>query len=444
MLRRKFSDTLESWRRDRRGKALLVQGPRQVGKTTAVREFGKGYGRYVELNFERSPSLRRLFDGDLDSDSLARRIRETLGDDAVEPGDTLLFLDEVQWCPRARTAMKPLAEDGVFDTVASGSLLGVNYAEVPSYPVGAVRRESMHSMDFEEFLWAFGVSQETIDSAREAIRLKEPMDGYTLDLMDRYYWRYLAVGGMPSVVSGLAAGGDLRSAMAEAGDIVSDYRDDVGKYSPAKDRNRIFQCFDSLPVQIAQDAKRFQYSLIDQESGAEAGSKQYGDAVKWLLDSGVCHACRRVSETSFPLRGSDRLFKLYVHDPGILMSMYPEGTLRAVLDPGSRANLGYLAENCTADLMASAGLPLMYYKRKSAEVDFITDLGGEVAGIEVKTGVNSKAKSLDSVRDRGLVSRTIRLEPCNVGVDGRGTEHYPLFAAGFMDSMFEEWDPRLL
>jgi len=202
VLKRKISDTLLEWKNTPKKKCLLVKGSRQVGKTFIIEDFAKkNYGNYIYINFEISPRMKNVFEGDLDVDSLIRNLSIRFPRVKFEPGNLIIFLDEIQSCPNARVSLKSFSLDGRFDVVASGSLLGLNYKEVSSYPVGYETEIEMRSLDFEEFLWALGISDEVITYVAETIREKKPIDNSVLEKMEEYYKQYAVVGGMPAAVN---------------------------------------------------------------------------------------------------------------------------------------------------------------------------------------------------------------------------------------------------
>lgn len=443
VFKRKIDNVLEDWKRDPNRKSLLLAGARQVGKTTSVREFGKGYGSFVEINLELRPNLRRIFSGDLDIHTMISRMRDSFGRDALVPGDTLILLDEIQSCPPARTALKAFTEDPDWDVIATGSLLGVNYRDVPSYPVGYERRVLMHPMDFEEYLWATGVTEDTISDVREHIITKEPLDEYQLKLMDGKIREYMAVGGLPEAVVAMLGAGSIEAARMVQDQLREQYRNDAAKYASSGDRNRIYDCFRSAADQLAKEGDRFRYGDIGRSSdhtvydgpSSKVGAREYRSSIDWLLDAGICLECKRISELMPPARSKENLFRLYFCDMGILSSMMP-GSVRSILDPSIPANKGPIGENLVATLLHTHGIELHYYKKKTTEVDFITGFDGIMTALEVKTGNNTKSKSLDSVMKDGLVRRGIKFGAQNISVDGKGVETYPLFVAGFPGCLF--------
>ena len=234
MLKRKIVNELETWASGAHKKALLLKGARQVGKTTSVREFAKQhYSHFVEINFEKYPTARQAFDGNLDATTIISRL-SIMGFGPFVESKTLVFFDEIQTCPNARTAIKFLVEDGRFDYIESGSLLGLNYADVSSYPVGFEYSVNMYPLDFEEFLWAKGVSKEVIEPLKAAIHEKQPISDFMHEQLSRYYREYLIVGGMPEVVKTYLQDVDFSKTLHAQRSIVDSYRDDIAKYAGAE------------------------------------------------------------------------------------------------------------------------------------------------------------------------------------------------------------------
>ncbi len=446
MFRRKIWNEIEDWRQSKEQRSLLIEGARQCGKTFIIREFGKSnYGHVIELNFEDNPEYAKIFSKGVDSKTVIDRLKETFGHDSVVPGDTLIFLDEIQSCSESWTSLKSLAQNPDYDVIASGSFLGLMYRQEAFSPGGYVRILRMGPMDFEEFSWANGITERTIEGIRECIRAKRPLDGYDLDLMEDLHVRYILTGGMPAAVRELMTSRDLDRVREQTSHIREIYRSDVVKYVAPNSRDDVFDVFDSVPKQLAKEENRFLYTDIevsnaddDKDNKDRARSRIYKKAIDWLIDSGVCMECTRVSDTKIPLTGREGLFRLYMCDIGVLTSMIPrDSVIPAFLNGDSRTNRGYIMENCIATHLRNAGLELMYYKRKTTEVDFITSMEGTVVGIEVKSGNNNMSRSLKSLMDRGMIDRAVKFETCNIHVDKNGIEHYPRFVVGFIDSLYE-------
>ncbi|MDR0523158.1 MAG: AAA family ATPase [Candidatus Methanoplasma sp.] len=432
MLRRKVEADLLRWKRNPRRHPLLVRGARQVGKTFSIDRFARAnYENYVYINFERDVSHREIFRGDLDVDTLIREISSRFIGKRLEPGSTVIVLDEIQSCPGARTSLKSFSEDGRFDVIATGSLLGVNFREVSSYPVGHEEYLDMYPLDFEEFLWALGAGDAAISRISRDLNAREPLDPHVLSAFEGYHSWHSIVGGMPEAVAEFVASNNFGNVLRIQRRIMAGYLADIAKYAEAPDKSRAQACLRSIPEQMGA---RFRYS--DVESRKNAGARTYERGIDWIVDAGMAHRCRNVTEPSLPLEFNARYdaFKLYLRDTGLLVSMMEEDSIPELLKGNALVNGGRVAENLVAGEIGSKGIPLMYFEKKGRlEVDFVANIGGQVAAIEVKSGNNRQSKSLASVMsERYGVPRGIKLERTNVYVDDKGVEHYPLFAASFI------------
>lgn len=422
MLKRKFHQKLVDWKHQRVKKPLLVKGARQVGKTYTIDRFGKGeYASYLYLNFLENPSHGDVFRGALDAETLYSRLSLLRRDWKIVPGDTLVFLDEIQECGEARTALKFLAEDGRCDVIASGSLLGIQYKKVPSVPVGYEEAVTMHSLDFEEFLWAKGYGEQQIAPLREAFAAREPVDGFANAALHAEVREYMAVGGMPEVVAAHAETGNFGEVDRIQRRILSDYLDDIVNYAPGAEKPKAKNCFLSIPRQLARESGNRKFKFAEVEKGV--GARKYGNSVEWLRDASVADMARNVTAPLFPLAGyeDDAVFKLYVSDIGLLTAMYGFETKGAVIRGALSGTVkGALYENLVAGMLVRNGHALHYWrdKREPLEVEFLVEKDGAVVPVEVKAS-NAATASLDRVLARKEIPFGWKLTGGNVGVSGK-------------------------
>ncbi len=448
MLRRKILDDLIEWR-GRRHKSLIIKGQRQVGKTFIITEFSKTYKHFIYVDFSKEPEMRTLFDDDLDVDRIVLGLRGSRLTEPMEPGETLIVFDEVQLCPRAKSSLKQFTIDGRYDVIASGSLLDIPWfnAGDPTAlaPKGYVEHMEMHSMDFEEFLWARGYPDDVIDHIRSAIREGTPIIPTVLKGAESAFREFMVVGGMPEAVEAFVQGRGMPEVIRILNDNIAETREDIMKYSEANEAVKIRRCIDSLPRQLAETNKKFMYSRID-ESGSRAGSRKYSDAVGWIMDAGLGNPCRQLREVTHPVTkgANDDQFKVYVSDTGVLTRMCDIGkgdspTAEAILKGDIRYNQGAIAENLVAECLMKCGFERCYYLHRKEpgrmELDFVLDIGPDVTAIEVKSGKDREAASLRKTIGDERFQRRIMLENGNVSRDGDGIEHYPLFAAAFLDEL---------
>lgn len=387
MLKRKIESVFEIWRQKGKKPALLVMGARQVGKTTSIRRFAQqNYPYFLEINFEEKPLLKSIFEGNLDADSIYEKIA-VAGLGNLVPHQTLLFLDEIQSCPNARTAIKFLVEDGRCDIIESGSLLGINYGDVSSFPVGSERKVDMHSLDFEEFLWAMGISESILSKVRQNYLLKTPVDPFIHGRFMEYFQRYLIVGGMPAVITEYQQGKNLVGALENQKMIVGSYRDDIAKYA-GRNKANAMAIFDSIPNQLSEKNKKF--VLADLEEGAS--HRKYGEPLYWLSDAGIALFCYNISQLVLPFELNQRrsIFKFFLSDTGLLSSMSLGNVQQAILNGDLNVNQGAITENGVAELLVKNGHSLHYYDVKGRqEIDFVIEKDRKVIPLEVKSGLDA-------------------------------------------------------
>lgn len=386
---RKAEQILQSWKANKAKKALLITGARQIGKTYLVRAFGKkNYKHFAEINFITTPSAQKIFSGDLDADTLIMNLTAFLGQ-SFEKGKTLIFLDEIQECPNARTAIKFLVEDGRFDYIESGSLLGVHYKVVPSYPVGYEEILTMYPMDFEEFCIANGVQKETLIYLKKCYTDRKPVSEAIHQTMRALFKKYIIVGGMPAVVQSFINNHDIGQVISIQKDIVAQYRQDISQYSKDK-KTKITHIFDRIPSQLEDKNRRFQLSSID----TNARLRAYDDSFMWLQDAGVALPCYNLTEPKFPLKINEqsRLFKLFLNDTGLLCAMSMENIQFEVLQENVSFNMGGIFENVFATQLKSNGFALRYLnKRNTGELDFVIQQGSQIIPVEIKSGKDFKS-----------------------------------------------------
>lgn len=432
MLNRKIYTRLSEWKNSNDRKALLIKGARQVGKTTTIREFGKQYYKnFIEINFEKTPIARLAFTGNLDAKTVILNL-SAMGYGPFEKGETLVFFDEIQSCPEARTAIKFLVEDCSYDYIESGSLLGINYKDVSSYPVGFEEQLEMYPLDFEEFLWAVGVSEDVIARLRQAYEDVASLPEFLHESMMSHFRQYLIVGGMPEAVTSFLENDDFSRTLRVQSMLLDGYRNDISKYA-GHEKHLAKKVFDAIPEQLCKQDKRF--ILASLEKGAS--QRKYGDATEWLVDAGIAYFSFNVGAFELPLSLFEKrnLYKLFMHDTGLLSNLCLKNLQFQVLNGELDINEGALTENFVAAELAKKGIALNYYDKKSRqELDFIFADGNKISIIEVKSGDNYKRHaSLDaaitSFTDK--VNRAIVLSKFNVERSETVT-YYPLYMTMFL------------
>ncbi len=386
MLYRKMLDNLTRWKEKKDKRALLVTGARQTGKTFLIREFGRSnYENVVEINFITEPRAAAIFEGNLRADSLITNLTAYLRS-AMTPGKTLVFFDEIQECPAARTAIKFLVEDNRFDYIESGSLLGVSYKEVRSYPVGYEQLLQMYPMDFEEFAIAMGVQVETFRYLKQCFDTKTLVSEAVHQTMSDLFRYYIIVGGMPAVVQRFVGTHDVGEVLSLQNDILGMYRQDITKYAQAG-KNRIRDIFDRIPAELSAKNRRFTLADISKT----ARMNRYESGFRWLTDAGVALPCFNITEPKVPLRLNEQrsLFKLFMCDTGLLCAASMENVQFDILRGNLAVNMGGILENTFAQLLVANGFELRYMNKKSlGEVDFVLQQGKSAVPVEIKSGTD--------------------------------------------------------
>ena len=405
MYKRKIIRFLSDWKKKPHKEALLIKGARQVGKTTVVREFGKkNYQSFVEINFELDPKAKTAFDGKRDTKTIIGNL-SLMGYGPFVEGKTLVFFDEIQSCPNARTAIKFLVEEGVYDYIESGSLLGINYKDVSSYPVGFERQIEMFPMDFEEFLWSKGVSELSFETVREMYLNQSPVTNFVHELMMKYYREYLIVGGMPEVVSTFNHNADFAATLLQQRKIIQSYRDDIAKYA-AEQKTKAKRFFDAIPSELSKQKKRFILKNMEQT----ASMQKYEDTASWLDDAGVAYFCYNLHSLSLPFEQEENrsLFKVYLLDTGLLCALWGDNIQLKVMQGEIDINEGALTENFVAAELRKHGHKLHYYDRKSRqELDFLLAEDNKATIIEVKSG--------DAYKRHASVDTALKEQPEKIG-----------------------------
>lgn len=432
ILKRKIINKLDDWKKETANKALLIKGARQVGKTTVVRQFAKAnYKNFVEINFEQMPTAKQAFEGNLDARTILINL-SAMGFGPLEPGKTLIFFDEIQSCPNARTAIKFLVEDGQYDYIESGSLLGINYKDVSSYPVGFEHELDMFPLDFEEFLWACNISEDVIGMLKDCYESLRPIPAFLhRQIMERYR-QYLIVGGMPEVVATYLNNEDFSKTVTNQKDILTGYRNDISKYA-GNDKILVKSVFDAIPGQLSKQDKRFILASIEKN----ASRRKYGAPTQWLVDAGMAYYSFNVGafELPFPSHENLRLYKLFFVDSGLMCAMTLDNIQAKVLSGEIFVNEGALAENYVAGELTKHGISLNYYDRKSKhELDFVFPENGKISIIEVKSGKDYKKHSslnMSQCLFADKIGRSIVMSGNNLEFEG-GVLYLPMYMSMFI------------
>ena len=424
MLKRKIEQKFIEWKNTINHKPLIIKGCRQCGKTFSVIDFAKkNYKNVVYLNFFENPDYISVFTGSLEVNNIIMMLSALLGSDAVfEENETVLILDEIQECPEARTAIKFFRIDGRYDVIGTGSLLGVKgYGKEPkSIPVGSETVIDMYPLDFEEFLWANGIEVPIIEMLKNNLEMETPIPEALHKRMRQLLLQYTVVGGMPDVVQTFINTKQMDEVLQVQRDIIRSYEDDMVKYAEKKDKANIKECFQSIPKQLSKENKKFQYSVIKKGTTAS----KYAGSLQWIEDAGIITRCYNLSITELPLDGNAEkdIFKVYMSDCGLFVSMLEDGTQYDILSGNLYGYKGAIFENLIADIFTKMGRKLYYYHKDSGlEVDFVIRYNGECTLVEVKaTSGNVKStKTIMKHPEKYHVKSAIKLGDYNVGRMGQ-------------------------
>lgn len=432
MLKRKIEEELIAWKNDSNRKPLVIKGCRQCGKTFIVQKFAEeNYANVVYLNFMQDSDYALAFEGSKRVDDIVMNLSAMIPQSQFVANETCIIIDEIQECPAARTALKFFKMDGRYDIIATGSLLGVkgygerrnssgNESSKTSIPVGYETIIDMYPLDFEEFLWANGISEAIIGKLTACLDSIQPVPEAIHQKMRQLILQYTVVGGMPSVVNTFVNTHNMGRVLAEQRGIVAEYEEDMMKYASDADKPRIRECFESIPRQLSKEYKKFQYSTI--RKGAKAS--QYTGSIQWIEDAGIITRCRNLTITELPLNGNaiDDCFKIYMADTGLFVSMLDDGTQFDIMQGNLHAYKGAIFENLVADIFTKMKRRLYYFRKDSGlEVDFVTRYKGECVLVEVKAkdGNIKSSKTILSHPEKYHVNHAIKLGDLNIGNSGQ-------------------------
>lgn len=434
MLKRKATDYIENWIKTKNKKCLLVQGPRQVGKTYLVEHFAANhYEDFIEINFKEMPSAREIFTGDLTVDKMVMAIKFRFPEKKLLPKKTLIFLDEIQECEEAITSLKFWAIDNQFDVIASGSLLGIDYKRASSYPVGYVDYLKLYGLDFEEFLWAMGISSEMVSFLKDSLSSKAIIPGAINSQMLSYYRQYIAIGGMPEVVQKYVDTKDFREVDKIQKNLLMGYQYDIAHYASAEEKVKAEKCYLSLSKQLLdKENHKFQYKEV--EKGGRA--QKYYSSIEWLIRADIIHLCRRVTDIKFDLDdyAKDDFFRAYTTDLSLLMAMKDFSIKQHIVENTlTGSSKGGIYECAISDALYKKGYKLYFYKNETTkrELDFIIQNDGKVVPIEVKSS-NNRANSLSLLMKGNKISSGYKFIDGNIGISEEGIITLPLYMVAFI------------
>lgn len=433
MLKRKIDNYIRNYYETTRN-ALLITGARQIGKTFSIREFGKSFKSFIEINFVDNPEAIEVFKGARSSADILLRLSAMVSTPLIK-GETLIFFDEVQKCPEIVTVIKFLVDEGSYRYILSGSLLGVELKNLRSEPVGYMGVKDMYPLDFEEFISCVGINENVIASLRNAWEVRTPVDGFIHLKIMELFRLYLVVGGMPAAVSKYIESNNLQEVMAVQQDIIRLYKRDIAQYDP---NNKLYieEIFNLIPPELNAKNKRFILKRLNENAKFE----RYQNSFLWLANAGVALPVYNIEEPKVPLllARSRNLFKLFQSDIGLLAAQYAEGIQLRIITGDKDINYGSIYENAVAQELVAHGIePYYYNNKKRGELDFVIELGGNVLPIEVKSGKDYEIhRALSNIMDceEYSLSKAVVFNNDNLRVDGK-IIYAPIYMVMFLEKV---------
>ena len=422
-MKRKVDLYLKAWKENRDRKPLIIKGARQIGKTHSIEQFAySNYKCVVEINFVEQEQYKSIFDQGFEVDVIIKNISLLNPELEVIPNQTLFFFDELQACPNCATSLKFFKLDGRYDVICSGSFMGINYKEIESNSVGYKEDYEMYSMDFEEFLWAKGYSDDFIEELYQHMRDVKPFSQLQMDVLYELFRDYVVVGGMPEVVKTYISNKNFSGVLSMQRQLLGDYEEDITKYVEGLDKAKVKAVYNHISAFLAKENKRFQVTKI----GRNARNRDYVGCVEWLADAGIINVCYCLNYPELPLKGNydPKLYKIYFQDTGLLIASLDD---EAQEDLRRNKNLGTykgaIYENIVGDMLVKQGYNLYYYNsdKPSLEMDFFVRDYNSLIPVEVKAKDNATASLNTLIKSDAYPDVKYGIKLCykNIGFDGK-------------------------
>lgn len=440
MLERKIDGFLAKWKTSARRLPLVVRGARQVGKTRSIEAFAHAhYKNVVEVNFALQKQYKGIFDDGFEVDRIVKNMSFIDPSLAFNPGDTLIFFDEIQDCVNCASSLKSFKLDGRYDVVCSGSMMGINYNEIESNSVGYKQDYIMRSLDFEEFCWAKGYSKSQLEDLFSHMAELAPFSKSEYAAMLENFREYMVVGGMPAIVDAFVESGNYSGILEMQRQIDLDYEEDITKYAGGLDKGKILHVYRSIPVFLGKENKKFQISKV----ARGARNREYVGTVEWLCNAGIVNVCHCMAQPELPIRGNydPKSFKLYFGDPGMLVASLDD---EAQLDLRENKNFntykGAVYENVVADALVKQGYDLHFYRneKSTVEVDFVVRDATGLVPVEVKADDGTPRSLVKMVEGESYADVGYGIKFCNRNVGFNGKFYtFPYFLAMFTRRFLE-------
>lgn len=436
---RTIEERLMEWKHQSNKKPLIIQGARQVGKTFIVEKFAQeNYKTCVEINFQLEHAAKEFFSVPHSYEEMLHFIEiNNIEKDFTDPKNVLVFFDEIQEVPQLITALKVFKLKCPYDVICSGSMLGVTLNRVPSFPVGYVDNITMYPLSFKEFVIANGMDRKYVDLIKESVEKKEAVSPAIHDKFNELYNLYLVVGGLPEAVQAYVDTKSIAQSTKVLKRLSQDYKGDIATYADRSVRLKALECYESLPIQLAKDNKKFQYKLV--RDGYNA--RYYDTSLAWLENGGLTYKVNRLKTIDDPLSVYVEMpiFKVYSFDTGILASWFDESVITQILEDALQVYKGVIYENSIAILLKQNGYASYYFEPSAtSEIDFVTYYKGQIVPIEVKGGLHKKSKSFTSFIKKYNTKLAFRVSKRNIGYEKETNTYFlPHYALAYV--LEEKW-----
>lgn len=423
LLKRKIDQKLIEWKENPDRMPLIIQGARQVGKTESIKFFAKNNYKYVvEINFVLQKKYKDIFDDGFEVDKIIENISLKNPNFVIEPYNTLIFFDEIQDCLNCATSLKSFKLDGRYDVICSGSLMGINYNEIESNSVGYKEDYLMHSLDFEEFLWAKGYTPSHIDKIYDYMINVKPLSLSILNELFDIFREYMVIGGMPAIVNLFIKNKHYGGILEKQKQLIKDYEQDITKYAKGLDKTKILNVYNKISVYLGSTNKKFQISKISKN----LRNRDYIGVIDWLNNASIINICYCLENLNLPLKGNfnPNNYKIYFKDTGLLIGSLDDEAQEDLRDNKNfNTYKGAIYENIVGDMLVKSGYDLYFYKNEKGtiEMDFFVRNKDSLIPIEVKA-IDGSTKSLNKLIDDEKYSEIkfgIKLGYKNIGYNGK-------------------------
>ncbi len=421
-LQRKIDAFLLDWKKRSDHLPLIVKGARQIGKTDAIRHFAaENYENVIEINFALQSTFCDIFDNGFEVDTIIKNITMKKPDWIFIPGKTLIFFDELQDCVNCATSLKAFREDGRYDVICSGSMMGINYNEIQSNSVGNKEDYEMFSMDFEEFLWAKGYKASQLEDIYQKMLSITPLSTSEYVALLEAFRDYMVLGGMPAIVAKFVRQKNFSGTLQMQKQILLDYEEDITKYAHGLDKGKILAVYRKMPMFLGSDNKKFQISKVSRNARA----REYVGVVEWLENAAIVNVCYALQDLALPLKGNTNPdnYKIYFRDKGLLIaSLDDEAQEDLRLNQNFNTFKGAIYENVVADMLVKSGYSLAFYRNEkgTVELDFFVRDKSSLVPIEVKAENDSTPSLNKLIQNEKFpdIHYGIKLANRNIGFNG--------------------------